>query len=135
MDFNKKIILLFAVALVCWSFLPAPALAAKLLLSPSSGTFTVGSTFDVKLFLNTEGQPVNTVSTVLDFPADKLQLVSPTIGQSVISVWTAQPIFNNQTGTIRLTGGIPNGINVQSGLITSLTFRVKQVSSSALVKF
>jgi hypothetical protein len=134
MAFKKKIILLFVI-LVCTSSFAASAHAAKMFLSPSSGTFTVGSTFDVNIFLNTEGKPVNTVSAVLNFPADKMQLVSPTVSQSIISVWTAQPIFNNQTGLIKIVGGMPGGINVQSGLITTLTFRVKQVSDSAIVKF
>ena len=135
MSLFKKVILVFPVALFFSSFLVTSVDAAKLLLSPSSGTFTVGSTFDVNIFLNTEGKSINTVSTILSFPADKLKLVSPTIGQSVISVWTAQPIFNNQTGLVKLVGGIPGGINVQSGLVTGLTFRVKQVGSSVLVKF
>lgn len=135
MDVTKKVILTVALGVLFTSVLPTWVHAAKLFLSPSSGTFTVGSTFDVNIFINTEGQSVNTVSAVLNFPADKLQLVSPTVGQSVINVWTAQPIFNNQTGVIKITGGIPGGINVQSGLVTALTFRVKQVSSSALVKF
>lgn len=135
MDFVKKAILIFSFAIFLSGFFITPVHAAKLLLSPSSGTFTVGSTFDVSIFLNTEGKSVNTVSAMLSFPADKLQLVSPTIGQSVISVWTAQPMFDNQTGLVKLTGGMPGGINVQSGLITSLTFRVKQIGNSTLVKF
>ena len=135
MVFKKKFIftLIFVVFL---SVLPvAPVFAAKLFLSPSGGTFTVGSTFNVNIFLDTEGESVNTVKAILNFPADKMQLISPSVGQSIISVWTAQPIFNNQTGSIRLTGGIPNGVNVQSGLVTSLTFRVKQIASPALVRF
>lgn len=135
MVFNKKIVSVCIFSLILSAVWTVPVYATKLLLSPSSGTFTVGSTFDINIFLNTEGKSINTVSTVLFFPADKLQLVSPTIGQSVISVWTAQPIFNNKDGVIRITGGIPGGINVQSGLITSLTFRVKKVASSTLVKF
>ena len=133
--FIKKNLLGLLLALVLAGFWATPVHAAKFLLSPSSGTFTVGSTFDVNVFLDTEGKPVNTVSAILLFPPDKLQLVSPTVGQSVINVWTAQPVFDNQKGVVSLVGGIPGGINVQSGLITSLTFRVKQVGNSTLLKF
>lgn len=115
-------------------FLPHAAHAASLLLSPSSGSFSVDSTFEVSVFLDTQGKSVNTVSAVLNFPADKLQLVSPTTGKSIISIWTAQPKFDNADGVISLQGGIPNGINVSKGLITTLTFRVKRVGI-AVVKF
>jgi hypothetical protein len=76
--FIKKNLLGFLLALVEIGFWATPVHAAKFLLSPSSGTFTVGSTFDVSVFLDTEGKPVNTVSAILLFPPDKLQLVPPT---------------------------------------------------------
>ncbi|MEK7646382.1 MAG: cohesin domain-containing protein [Patescibacteria group bacterium] len=112
-----------------------PVSAAQLILSPASGTFTVGSTFDVSIFLDSEDQSVNVVNAEILFPPDKLQLVSPTTGQSIISVWTAQPVFNNKDGLIQLTGGIPGGIKVSRGLITTLTFRVKQTGNPVLVRF
>jgi hypothetical protein len=47
-------------------------------------------------------------------------------------VWTAQPTINNQIGKIDFQGGIPGGINVSSGLVTTLTFRVKSVGTAAI---
>ena len=129
---TKTLLVVFSFLFVIISVLPAGAAAATLSVGPVSGTFTVGSTFDVSLFLNTENQTVNTLSAVLSFPADKLQLVSPSAGQSIIGIWTAPPTFNNQTGRIELQGGIPGGINVSSGLITTLSFRVKSVGSAVL---
>ncbi|MDO8530140.1 MAG: cohesin domain-containing protein [bacterium] len=114
-------------------FASAPkAEAATLSVGPTSGTFTVGSTFDVSLYLNTEGQSVNTLGIEMSFSPDKLQLVSPSAGKSIISVWAAPPKFNNQSGRIELQGGIPGGVNVSNGLITTLTFRVKSVGTSVL---
>lgn len=127
-----SVLLFFFFLFSFFIFNSSVANAATLSVGPASGTFTAGSTFDVSLFLNTENQPVNTISAVLSFPADKLQLVSPSAGQSVIAIWTASPKFNNQTGSIELQGGIPGGINVSSGLITTLSFRVKSVGSAVL---
>ncbi|HEY4524190.1 MAG TPA: cohesin domain-containing protein [Candidatus Paceibacterota bacterium] len=131
----KKILISISLPFLLWSVTIETVQAARLLLSPPSGTFAVGSIFETAVFLDTEKQAVNMVDATIIFPPDKLQLVSPTTGQSVISVWTAAPIFNNQTGTIRLSGGIPGGLNVNRGLITNLTFRVKQVGEPVLVKF
>ncbi|KKU91267.1 MAG: hypothetical protein UY23_C0002G0006 [Candidatus Jorgensenbacteria bacterium GW2011_GWA1_48_11] len=106
--------------------------AATFSISPSTGTFTVGSTFDVSVLLDTKNQSVNAVQMVLNFPPDKLQLVSPAASRSVIGIWTGPPQFNNQTGEVNFQGGIPNGINVSSGLITNLTFRIKSVGQAVL---
>lgn len=108
--------------------------AATLHLGPSNGTFTVGSTFTVSVFLNTEADTVNTISTSVTFPPDKLQVVSPSAGSSIISTWVTFPSFDNQNGRINLQGGIPGGIKVNNGLITTITFRVKAVGT-AVVKF
>lgn len=112
----------------------ASAATSALFLTPSSGTFQVESTFDVSVYLNTQGNSVNTIDLALRFPPDKLQLVSSGTGKSIIGLWTSLPKYNNQTGVVELTGGIPGGVNVERGLITTLTFRVKSVGQ-AVVKF
>lgn len=121
---------------ILFSFLLIPALvsAASLTLEPAHGTFVVGSTFEVSIYLNTEGQSVNALDLSIQFPSAKLQMVSPATGNSIIGVWTSQPRFDNQAGTVRLQGGIPGGINVSKGLVATLTFRARGVGG-AVVKF
>ncbi len=114
--------------------LPSFASAGQLLLGPATGTFSVESTFDIQVFLNTDGKSVNALDVDIRFPSDRLQLVSPKTNVSIIEVWTSQPKFNNQTGTIRLQGGIPRGINVNNALVATLTFRVKSVGN-AIIRF
>jgi predicted Holliday junction resolvase-like endonuclease len=123
-------------SLLFFAFLATPLVshAASLSLGPTTGTFTVGSTFDVSIMLNGEGQAINAVGALLQFPPDKLQLVSPSVGKSVIGVWVTAPQFDNQKGEINLEGVIPNGLKTDSGLLTTLTFRVKSVGT-AVVKF
>ncbi len=108
--------------------------AASLSISPTGGFFTVDSTFDVSLFLETNGKSVNAVEIYLKFPPDKLQLVSPKISQSIVNIWASQPSLDNRTGVIKLEGVIPGGISASGGLIAKFTFRVKSVGS-AILKF
>lgn len=129
----ERLILFLLIFGAFWFFGPK-AQAASLIVGPTAGTFTVGSTFDVSIFLNTDNQVINALEVFLSFPPDKLQLVSPTAGKSVVSIWTSQPRFNNATGRVDLQGGVPGGVNVSSGLVTTLTFRVKSVGS-AIIKF
>ena len=115
-------------------FFPVTSRAATLLLSPSNGTFSVGSTFNTSILLDTKGESVNAIAVDLSFPPDMLQIVSPSVGQSVIGVWTATPKFSNTTGRLELQGGIPGGITASNALISTVTFRVKSIGDG-LVKF
>lgn len=132
--FTTRPTLLSICALFILFFIVSPhrAEAAALLLSPTSGTFTVGSTFEVEILLDTQGKLVNALDISFRFPPDRLQLVSPRTSVSVISLWTSQPKFNNQTGSVRLQGGIPRGVNVNNALVATLTFRVKSVGTAIL---
>lgn len=99
---------------------------AVLTLSPSSGTFYIGSTFDVSIFVNTGGYDVNAFQIDMEFPEDKLQVAKPFIGKSIIKVWSVPPSYSNLKGTISLQGGVPHpGIKTSSGLILTITFRAK----------
>ena len=109
-------------------------LAATLSLTPSSGSFEIGSTFDVSIILNTEGKNINAVKASLLFPPNDLQVVSPSVGRSIASVWAVSPTYDNNAGTINLECGFPNGINATSGLITTITFRVKG-NGSVILRF
>jgi hypothetical protein len=111
---------------------PTPTEAARLMLNPASGVFTVGSTFDISILVDTEGETINALDIVILFPPDKLQLSSPSLGQSIVGIWTSPPSFDNQRGIVRLRGGIPNGINVSKGLVTTLTFRARQLGNVAI---
>ncbi len=106
---------------------------ASIYLGPASGTFTVGSTFTVSVYLNTGGQSVNAVEINLKFPVDKLQVVSPTAGKSLIQIWVNQPSYSNSEGTLRYQGAIPTpGINTEAGLISTVTFRVKDTGTATI---
>ena len=130
---HKLIISWFVTAAVVLLGLFSPAQAATISIGPSAGTFTVGSTFDSSIFINTQGESVNAVDIFLYFPPDKLQVVSPSAGQSVVGIWTSPLKYDNQNGSVRFQGGIPGGLNVGQGLISTITFRVRRVGT-AIVK-
>ncbi len=131
----KKILLLpiFAFAIfLSWTIFTNVASAASLNISPGSGTYKVGDTFEVSVLLNTQNQEVNAVQMELAFPPDKLQLVSPSTGTSIISIYTTPPKYDNAKGVVQIIGGIPNGVNVPSGLVTKLIFRVKSLGQATI---
>lgn len=97
----------------------------EIILSPRSGSFVEGSTFDVPILLNTNGVSINSLEVRLNFDRNKLEIVRPTGSESIIGVWVEPPRFDNKNGTASYVGVITNGITTNSGLIGTVTFKAK----------
>jgi len=104
---------------------------ASIFLSPRMQTVLVDSTFDVSLFLDTKGNDVNIVELDLKFPSEKLNIVELG-GKSFFSVWPEVPIYSNTEGVARFVDEIPEGINTESGLLISITFRARALGESVV---
>ena len=131
------ILLLLLLVIIILSFFAVPSVdaqSASLYLSPSSGTFFVGSTFSVSIVIDTKGNEINAVEVDLKFPPDILQVTSPTAGESFIAEWLTPPSYSNIGGTVSFKGGIPGGITASAGLISTITFRARS-SGTARVEF
>ena len=131
----KKLLLFLLILILSFAIIPsANAQSASLYLSPSRGNFTIGSTFTVSIYLNTEGNEINVVQADLKFPPDKLQVTSPTTGSSFVSEWLTPPSYSNTQGLTSFKGGILGGITTSSGLVSSITFRAVS-SGIARIRF
>lgn len=121
-----KHVLFFACPMALFLVFPAAAngAGASLSFSPNSGSFSIGATFDVSIFVNTGGESINTVEANIKFDPKKIQVANSAAGKSFISIWAAQPSYSNAEGFIKFQGGVPSpGINTSSGLISTVTFR------------
>lgn len=123
-NITRSLLLLAGIVLLLVPLDSRAVEGASLTLAPASGSYLVGSTFDVTVLVNTGGNLVNTVDVQLRFPPDKLQVTRPLSGQSFIETWFQQPTFSNSQGTVQLVGGIAGGISTSNGLVITITFRV-----------
>ena len=96
---------------------------ALVFFSPVQGTFTEGSIFDVSVYINTLKTSINTMKLTVKFPTNKLSIVRPSAGKSLIQLWLEPPSYSNSEGFARFVGVIPNGVKTESGLITTITFK------------
>lgn len=108
--------------------LPVSPVAAEdpqvnLFFSPATQTVIEGSTFEVSLYIDTNGASMSAMELMVKFPPQLMEVVSPSAGQSLIQLWLQPPSYSNVEGTARFTGLIPNGIVTESGLVTTMTFR------------
>jgi len=127
---NKRALLTIFLLVLVFSFQPDISAQnvsnkAALFFSPRIETVLVGSTFDVSIFLDTQGNSINVVELNLKFPPDKLAIVQSSGGKSFFTTWLETPVHSNIEGTATFVGGVPNGIITASGLVTTITFKAK----------
>ena len=105
---------------------------SNITISPASGAFLEGSNFEIPIFINTEGNSVNTIDLRVKFDASKLSIVKPSGDKSIIAVWLEPPSYNNTKGTAKLVGVIPNGIVTDSGLIATISFKAIAIGQAVV---
>lgn len=138
----KKISLLsFSVFLLFISVVSAQVInvdANKLLprtevsFSPRSGSFVEGSLFQVPIFINTKGRSINGIDVRINFDKDRLSIVNPTGGKSIIGVWIEPPVYDNTNGTASYVGVVPDGITTNAGLIGTITFKARATGQAVV---
>ncbi len=107
---------------------PSVVFAARLSLYPSSATVNVGQTVSMSVIIASSDQAANAVSGNLSFPANKLQVVSVSKANSILSLWVEEPSFSNSAGTVTFQGVVPNP-GFQSGRGTVLTVVFKAIAA------
>ena len=70
-----------------------PALAADLVISPSSGSYSAGQTFTATVRAVPGGDSINAVEATLSFDPSLLSVVSVSKTGSAFSLWTTEPTF------------------------------------------
>lgn len=112
-------------------FTSGTAFAADLLLSPSTGTYSVGQTFTAIVQVNPSGDSVNSAQATISYNPSVLSVVSVSKNGSAFSLWPEEPAFSNSNGTITFGGGHTAPIANQSNLI-SVVFRAAAEGSASV---
>lgn len=102
---------------------PSQGFAAEILVSPLTGSYSVGQSFTVTVQTNPQGKSVNAVETKMTFDNTKLSVSNISKTGSVFTLWTTEPTFSNTAGTISFGGGSPTPFSTKSNLV-SITFKV-----------
>ena len=75
---------------------------------------------ELALYLNTDGQSVNSVAGVLAWP-DELNIQSVNASNSVVNFWLEEPRLNDGRSTVNFSGITPGGYSGNQGQILALT--------------
>lgn len=128
-----KILVVLSLIFILFGVYPAAAGTATLYFSPSYGSFDVGSTFTVGIYVSSTAQAMNAASGVISFPKDKLEVISLSKTDSIINLWVQEPTFSSSDGTVSFEGIILNpAFTGSTGKILSATFKAKAGGDTSL---
>ncbi len=131
----KKIFIGIGIIVVSFFIFPLTARAATLSISPSSGTYSIGQTISVGVYVGSSDQAMNAVEGVVSFPKDTLEVTGISKSGSILNLWVQEPAFSNGNGTVSFEGIVYNpGFNGKSGKVLTITFRAK-AQGTAQVSF
>jgi len=98
---------------------------------PSKGSYKVGETFSVNVLISTEGSSINATEATIHFSPEILNVQEISKQNSILSLWTQEPVFSNSKGTIIFGGGLPNpGFAGKSGKIITILFKAKSLGAA-----
>ncbi len=103
---------------------PSPVFAARLSLYPSSALVSPGQTVSVSVIIASSDKAVNAVSGLVNFPTNKLQVLSVSKANSALTLWVEEPSYSNVSGTISFQGVVPNpGFLGTRGTVLTIVFK------------
>ena len=92
-------------------------------LNPDVRTVEVGDVVTVEIGVSAH-VPVNAVDITVDYPSDKVEVVSVDRGRSVLTLWTEDPIISNDS--VQLVGGTFRRGFIGEHEIASIKFKALQ---------
>lgn len=106
------------------------AQASVLYAGSAQQTVSVGQSFVVDWFLDTQGQSVNAIKLDVQFSDQTLAVTSAEPGNSLVSLWVQQPTVHGNM--VSLEGGIPGGARSNNLPVFRTTFAAKAVGTATI---
>ena len=107
--------------------------SSTLYLTPSGGSYVVGDTFSVSIKVYSGDIAINAAEGILHFTSDTVEVESVSKDNSIFTLWTEDPAYSNEMGTLRFSGGLPHpGYTGSQGTVLDLIFRVKNTGAATM---
>lgn len=103
---------------------------AVLYVSPERGTYSIGQTFQIKIFADSGGALINAAEGDMSFDTSMLEVQSISTDGSILQSWSSEPAFSNEDGTVHFAGWTKNNFNGVNGLLITITFKALRNSAA-----
>ncbi|MSU74738.1 hypothetical protein EXS57_03105 [Candidatus Kaiserbacteria bacterium] len=124
MKAQKNISLLFLLLL-----LPVSASAATVSLRATPPIIGKNDTVQVTVLLDS-AIAANAFSGTLTYPADSLEPLAISDGNSIVSMWVTRPTISNTSAVVVFAGITPGGFSGDDGILFSIVFRAKAAGTA-----
>lgn len=114
------------------NFALAQQSGASLFLSPSSGTYQVGSNFSVSVSVRSDQTAINAAEAVLRFDPGTVRVSSVSKANSIFIFWPVEPTFSNTAGTVNFTGGTTGQFRGANGSVITVTFQALREGTASV---
>lgn len=124
---------LYFTALISLVFVAFPqlALAARLFVSPTTGSYAIGQEIVVSVRIDTSSQAANAIEGALSFNPSLLRVKSVSSSNGIFDLEVRKPSFSNSAGTVEWAGIVLNpGYTGSSGRILTITFSALAAGSA-----
>ncbi len=119
--------------LIAFFLFPHRVDAATMILAPGSGTYKIGQTFSVGVYVSSADQAMNAAQGVISYPTNMLEVTSLSKSGSILNLWVQEPTFSNSNGTVNFEGIVYNpGYTGSSGKVITITFKTKAAGTAAV---
>ncbi len=131
--FVGKVITSTLVVLGIFAFLSIPhaLAAASFYVSPSSGTYAVGTTVSANVMIDSGGDAINAGEGEVFFSSDILEYQSISTSGSIFTFWTSGP--SGSSTKVSFGGGLSNpGYSGGAGKVVTITWKAKKEGIGAV---
>ncbi len=116
----------FAIVLCAFCIFYSHAEGASLYFKEPSAVAHAGDALETTLYFDTDGESINAIEGIVNFPAAALELAEIRDGNSIINFWIEKPNSTEaSSGSFHFSGIIPGGFSAQGGRVLSLIFTAR----------
>lgn len=125
-----SLLIALSVGLGCWAR-PSQALVGQgITFQTPVATVRAGDTVLIDVILTNTSAAVNAVNLHLSYSKTLLHIDAISRERSALTLWPVAPIWNQQTGTIQATGGLPNGLYANQVRIFTIIATAEQAGTA-----
>lgn len=129
---NLSLLSFFLLIFLCWPFF-SKAKEASFFVLPETGSFRIGQSFNVSVYIASEGAAMNAAQAKLTFPPQILEVAGISKTGSIFTLWVQEPVWSNSQGEISFGGGLSSpGYRGSSAKVITVTFKGKTTGRASI---
>ncbi len=121
------------IVLLLFALFPSTLYAGSLYFSPETGSYRLGEQFEMRILLDTADEAINAAEADIAFDPRDFLVDSISQENSILTLWSAEPRFSNESGTITFSGWTEEPYRGKDGLLATVRLRALRTDTHQTV--